>query len=194
MGSYSGLRTANGDPVYSYEYIERLREADKQKSNPLKIIPQKGSQERFVGSNADLTFIGGNRGGGKSFAMLLETIRDINNRYFNAIIFRKEKKDFDNLEKESNHLYGQYGKYNKSQSDMTWNFHKGGSLAFSHFSDTVYDFKERFRGKQYSYIAIDEIPQMEYAKFKFLMTCNRNARGIRNRIVGTCLMSIPVFL
>lgn len=186
MGSYSGLRTANGDPVYSYEYIERLREADKQKSNPLKIIPQKGSQERFVGSNADLTFIGGNRGGGKSFAMLLETIRDINNRYFNAIIFRKEKKDFDNLEKESNHLYGQYGKYNKSQSDMTWNFHKGGSLAFSHFSDTVYDFKERFRGKQYSYIAIDEIPQMEYAKFKFLMTCNRNARGIRNRIVGTC--------
>ena len=69
---------------------------------------------------------------------------------------------------------------------MTWNFYKGGSLAFSHFSDTVYDFKERFRGKQYSYIAIDEIPQMEYAKFKFLMTCNRNARGIRNRIVGTC--------
>ena len=121
-----------------------------------------------------------------SFAMLLEALRDINNRYFNAIIFRKEKKDFDNLEKESYHLYGQYGKYNKSLSDMTWNFHKGGSLAFSHFSDTVADFKERFRGKQYSYIAIDEIPQIEYAKFKYLMTCNRNARGIRNRMVGTC--------
>lgn len=121
-----------------------------------------------------------------SYAMLLEALRDINNGYFNAAIFRKEKKDFDNLEKESNHLYSQYGKYNKSQSDMTWYFNKGGTLSFFHFSDTVFDFKERFRGKQYSYIGIDEIPQMEYAKFKFLMTCNRNARGIRNRIVGTC--------
>ena len=41
MGSYSGLRTANGDPVYSYEYIERLREADKQKSNPLNFVKRK---------------------------------------------------------------------------------------------------------------------------------------------------------
>ena len=180
------IKTASGDPVYSYEYIDAFRMADRKKANPLKIIPQKGSQERFVGSNADLTFVGGNRGGGKTYAMLLEGIKDINNRYFNALIFRKEKKDFDNLEKESYHLYNQYGKYNKSQSDMTWNFHRGGSLAFSHFSDTVADFKERFRGKQYAYIAIDEIPQMEYAKFKFLMTCNRNARGIRNRMVGTC--------
>lgn len=180
------IKTASGDPVYSYEYIEALRVSDKKRANHLKIIPQKGSQERFVGSNADLTFIGGNRGGGKTYAMLLEAIKDINNRYFNSLIFRKEKKDFDNLEKESYHLYNQYGKYNKSQSDMTWYFYRGGSLAFSHFSDTVADFKERFRGKQYAYIAIDEITQMEYAKFKFLMTCNRNARGIRNRMVGTC--------
>ena len=181
-----GIKTANGEPVYSYDYIETLRAADRKKANPLKIIPQKGSQERFVGSNADLTFVGGNRGGGKTYAMLLEAIRDINNPYFNAAIFRKEKKDFDNLEKESNHLYSQYGRYNKSQSDMTWYFNRGGTLSFFHFSDTVFDFKERFRGKQYSYIAIDEIPQMEYAKFKFLMTSNRNARGIRNRMVGTC--------
>lgn len=180
------IKTDFGDPVYSYEYIEALRVSDKKRANHLKIIPQKGSQERFVGSNADLTFIGGNRGGGKTYAMLLEAIKDINNRYFNSLIFRKEKKDFDNLEKESYHLYNQYGKYNKSQSDMTWYFYRGGSLAFSHFSDTVADFKERFRGKQYAYIAIDEITQMEYAKFKFLMTCNRNARGIRNRMVGTC--------
>ena len=174
-----GIKTASGEPVYSYDYIETLRAADRKKANPLKVFPQKGSQERFVGSNADLTFIGGNRGGGKTYAMLLEA-------YFNAAIFRKEKKDFDNLEKESNHLYSQYGRYNKSQSDMTWYFNRGGTLSFFHFSDTVFDFKERFRGKQYSYIAIDEIPQMEYAKFKFLMTSNRNARGIRNRMVGTC--------
>ena len=186
MEYYSDITTRNGERVFSYEYVKRLRELDRKKADPLKIMPQEGCQEKFVASNADITFIGGNRGGGKSFAMLLEPLKDINNRYFNAIIFRKEKKDFDNLEKESAHLYSQFGKYNRSQSDMTWNFNKGGSLTFSVFSDSVSDFKERLRGKQYSYIAVDEIPQMEYQKFKFLMTCNRNARGIHNRIVGTC--------
>ena len=87
------IKTDSGDHVYSYEYIEALRMSDKKNANHLKIIPQKGSQERFVGSNADLTFIGGNRGGGKTYAMLLEAIKDINNRYFNSLIFRKEKKD-----------------------------------------------------------------------------------------------------
>ena len=50
-----GIKTDSGDPVYSYEYIDAFRMADRKKANPLKIIPQKGSQERFVGSNADLT-------------------------------------------------------------------------------------------------------------------------------------------
>ena len=186
MEKYSGIHTKSGDIVLSYEYIEHLRKLDREKSDPLKIMPQKGCQEKFVASNADITIIGGNRGGGKSYAMLLEALPDINNKFFVSVIFRKEKKDFDNLEKESSHLYAQFGKYNRSQSDMTWNFNKGGSLTFSHFSDTVFDFKERFRGKQYSYIAIDELPQMEFKKFKFLTTCNRNAARIRNRIVGTC--------
>ena len=186
MEIYSDIHTKAGDTVYTQEYVDALRAADRKQPDPLKIMPQRGCQEKFVASNADITIIGGNRGGGKTFAMLLDALPDINNKFFNAVIFRKEKKDFDNLEKESYHLYSPYGKYNRSQSDMTWNFDKGGSLTFSHFSDTVNDFKERFRGKQYSYIAIDELPQMEFKKFKFLTTINRNAAGIRNRIVGTC--------
>lgn len=186
MEIYENIRTKSGEPVFTYEYIENLRRLDREKPDPLKVMPQRGCQEKFVASNADITIIGGNRGGGKSFAMLLDALPDVRNKFFVSVIFRKEKKDFDNLEKESSHLYSQYGKYNRSQSDMTWNFNKGGSLTFSHFSDTVFDFKERFRGKQYSYIAIDELPQMEFKKFKFLTTINRNAAGIRNRIVGTC--------
>lgn len=180
------ITTVSGERVYSYGFIEELREKDRKCPNPLVVIPQKGAQERFVGSNADITFIGGNRGGGKSFAMLLEALRDIEDRHFNAVMFRKEKNDFDNLERETSILYGQYGKYNKSKSDMTWNFLRGGKLSFFVFSDTLSDFKDRFRGKQYSYIAIDEVTQMEYAKFKFLMTCNRNSHGLQNRIIGTC--------
>ena len=37
-----GIKTDSGDPVYSYEYIDAFRMADRKKANPLKIIPQKG--------------------------------------------------------------------------------------------------------------------------------------------------------
>ena len=33
---------------------------------------------------------------------------------------------------------------------------------------------------------MDEIHHMEYLKFKYLITCNRNAFHIRNRFIGTC--------
>ena len=82
MEKYSGIHTKSGDIVLSYEYIEHLRKLDREKSDPLKIMPQKGCQEKFVASNADITIIGGNRGGGKSYAMLLEALPDINNKFF----------------------------------------------------------------------------------------------------------------
>ena len=63
---------------------------------------------------------------------------------------------------------------------------RSGSLKFSHYSDSIEDFKKRFQGKQYAYIGIDEITHCPYDKFKYLITCNRNAFGIRNRFYGTC--------
>lgn len=121
-----------------------------------------------------------------SFAILLEAIKDVQNKFFNSIILRNEKEDLKDLELTAYQIFDQFGTYNKSVSDMTWNFTNGGKLKFSYFSDTLEDFKTRFRGKQFSYIAIDEITQITYAKFKFLLTDNRNAAGIRNRLYGTC--------
>ena len=69
---------------------------------------------------------------------------------------------------------------------MTWNFHRGGSLKFGYFADTFADFKDRWQGKEYPYIAIDEITHMEYNKFKYIITDNRNPNFIRNRVFGTC--------
>ncbi len=69
---------------------------------------------------------------------------------------------------------------------MTWYFKNGGKLKFSYLADSYDDFKKRFQGKQYSFIGIDEITHCSYEKFKYLITCNRNAYGIRNRFYGTC--------
>ena len=180
------IKTDFGDPVYSYEYIEALRVSDRKKANPLKIIAQRGCQEKFLASSSDITIFGGSRGGSKSFSLLMESLKDIYNPYYNSILLRNEKDDLLDLINTSYILYGQMGQYNKSISDMTWYFKNGGKLKFSYLADSYDDFKKRFQGKQYSFIVIDEITHCSYEKFKYLITCNRNAYGIRNRFYGTC--------
>ncbi len=180
------IKTDFGDPVYSYEYIEALRVSDRKKANPLKIIAQRGCQEKFLASPSDITIFGGSRGGSKSFSLLMESLKDIYNPYYNSILLRNEKDDLLDLINTSYILYGQMGQYNKSISDMTWYFKNGGKLKFSYLADSYDDFKKRFQGKQYSFIGIDEITHCSYEKFKYLITCNRNAYGIRNRFYGTC--------
>ena len=180
------IKTDFGDPVYSYEYIEALRVSDRKKANPLKIIAQRGCQEKFLASSSDITIFGGSRGGSKSFSLLMESLKDIYNPYYNSILLRNEKDDLLDLINTSYILYGQMGQYNKSISDMTWYFKNGGKLKFSYLADSYDDFKKRFQGKQYSFIGIDEITHCSYEKFKYLITCTRNAYGIRNRFYGTC--------
>lgn len=122
----------------------------------------------------------------KSFSLLMEALKDIKNPDFHAAVFRGNKKAMEKLIRDSRKLYSQFGYYNKSESMMTWNFNSGGTLSFFYHDDSDDDFKERFQGQEYAYIAIDEITHISYKKFKYLTTCNRNAYGIRNRFWGTC--------
>lgn len=122
----------------------------------------------------------------KSFSSLMETLKDIRNPDLHGLILRKEKNDLDSLISDSYKVYSQFGTYNKSQNDMTWNFQNGGWLKFSYYAGAYQDFKDRFQGRQYAYIAVDEGTQIEYKKFKYLLTNNRNGSHIRNRFWITC--------
>ncbi len=185
MGIFSGI-SYKGKQVYSYEYIDKLREDDQKKRNPYKVIAQKGGQENILKSNADIIIGGGSRGGGKTGALLLEGLKDYNNKDFRAIIFRREVDDLSDIIDQSSRWYSDFGTYNRSKADMTWNFNSGSILKFNYYSDPYEDFKIRMQGKQYAYIGVDEITHMEYNKFKYLITINRNAYRIKNRFIGTC--------
>ena len=122
----------------------------------------------------------------KSFSSLMEVLKDIKNPDFHATILRNEKDDLQSLVTDSYKLFSQFGTYNKSQNDMTWNFFNGGWLKFSYYAGAYQDFKTRFQGRQYAYVCIDEGTQCPYKKFKYLLTNNRNAAHIRNRFWITC--------
>lgn len=171
--------------IYTLDYINHLRELD----SSLNIIAQKGSQELFLMCEADICIFGGRRGGSKSFSLLMEALPDIKNPNFHASLLRKEKEDarkVGGLIDKSDGVYSQYGIYNKSQQDMTWNFASGGKLKFDYYSDTYEDFKKRFQGLEMSFVGVDEITHMPYHYFKYLLTSNRNAHGLKNRFRGTC--------
>lgn len=121
-----------------------------------------------------------------TFTLLMDALYDIDNSRFNSIIFRKEKDDLKNIIRDSQTLYKGEGAYNRSKDDMTWYFNSGAMLSLTYYDGAYADFKDRFQGRQYAYIGIDEITQMDYQKFKYLITTNRNAAGIRNRVIGTC--------
>lgn len=175
--------TKKGEGVFSYEYIDRLRNL----KNDFNVIAQSGGQENSLASDADIVIMGGNRGGSKTFTLLMESLPDIKNPRFNAVLLRNEKDDLRDMINTSYLIYSQFGNYNRSISDMTWNFgENAGKLWFSYFADNFEDFKKRFQGKQFCYIGIDEITHCSYDKFKYLITCNRNAYGIKNRFWGTC--------
>lgn len=186
MKKNSGLKLENGADILTYEYVQSLRDADKKKANAFKIIAQAGAQERMLAIDADVKIVGGNRGGSKTFSLLLEALRDIKNPKFKAIILRNGMKDLDDLISSSYEVYKEFGYFNKSINDKTWNFNNDGYLKMSYYAGNMEDFETRFRGRQFSYIGIDEVTQIPYKKFKFLLTNNRNAAGIRNRIWGTC--------
>ena len=122
----------------------------------------------------------------KSFSSLMEVLKDIKNPDFHATILRNEKDDLQSLVTDSYKLFSQFGTYNKSQNDMTWNFANGGWLKFSYYAGAYQDFKTRFQGRQFAYVCIDEGTQCPYKKFKYLLTNNRNASHIRNRFWITC--------
>ena len=147
---------------------------------------QPGGQDDMLSSTADISITGGSRGGGKTYILLMQALYDITDPNFRAIIFRKDLDDLSDIIDTSQELYNDYGTYNRAKNDMTWNFNSGGWLTFSYHNMEPAAFHDRYQGKQYPYIGIDEVTQMSYQKFKVLTMSNRNAYGIRNRIIGSC--------
>lgn len=157
--------------VVDYEYVGELRCCCIGVSNPDSLF----LVEDFVVTHNS-----------KSFSILLEALKDINTPHFSAIILRDSKPDLENIINDSRNVFKDYGTYISSDKSMYWDLFAGGRIAFSYHSGSFDDFKVRFQGKQYSYIAIDEIVQCDFQKFCYLMTTLRNAYGIRNRIIGSC--------
>ena len=126
------------------------------KDEDIAFLPTPGPQTEFLSAPETEVLYGGAAGGGKSYAMLVDPLRDMSNPAHRALLIRKTLKELTELIEISKILYPKAfpgAKYSKGSN--TWNFPSGGRL-YMGYCDTDQDV-DQYVGQSYSWIGIDEL-------------------------------------
>lgn len=151
------------------------------------IKPQKGFQEQFLSSPADIVIGGGAAGVGKSYALLLEAMRHISNPGYSATIFRRTTKQVrtgGGLWDTSTNLYQYIEGIEMKDSILKHQFPSGATVNFSHLEHekNIYD----YQGAQIPFIGFDELTHFTAKMFFYLLSRNRSVCGVKPYIRATC--------
>lgn len=148
--------------------------------------PQAGPQEQFLKSNADIAIYGGAAGGGKSWALLLDPLRHIDNKNFGGVIFRRTTVQVRNeggLWDESAKMYPLVGG-NPKAANLWWEFPSGASISFAHLE---YEKNSQdWQGAQIPFIGFDELTHFTAKQFWYMVSRNRSMCGVKPYIRATC--------
>lgn len=152
------------------------------------LAPQKGPQEMFLATSADICIYGGAAGGGKTYGLLLEPLRHMNNPDFNAVIFRREYIQittpgglWDSARKVYHPVRGAFA---LKTPKLHWNFRKGATVNFAHLKYD--DDCESWQGSQIVMIGFDELTHFSEYQFFYMLSRNRTDSGIVPYIRATC--------
>lgn len=152
---------------------------------PEVIRPQAGPQSRFVRCSADIVFYGGQAGGGKSYALLLDSFRGVKHPEYGAVIFRRTTKQVTaegGLWDTATDLYSKLGG-KPNNADLYFSFPTGGRVGFAHMEHE----KNRldWQGSQIPYIGFDELTHFTWKQFSYMLSRNRSTIGLRTKIRAT---------
>lgn len=151
-----------------------------------KIRPQEGYQMNVLSSSADIVIGGGAAGVGKTFALLLEFIRHLNNPKWGGVIFRRTSPQIrleGGLWDTSTALYPLLNATPK-ETTLEWFFPKGAKLKFSHleYEKNILD----WQGSQIPFIGFDELTHFSEKMFFYLLSRNRSMCGVKPYVRATC--------
>jgi predicted phage terminase large subunit-like protein len=148
-------------------------------STVIELRPQAGPQTIFLTSPADIVVYGGSAGGGKTWALLMECLRNINNSRFSAVIFRRsfpQIKAPGGLWDASMQIYPLVGGRSR-QTTLTWDFPGGAKVEFRHLKldrDVL-----AWQGAEVPLICFDELTHFSESQFWYLLSRNRSTCGVR---------------
>lgn len=133
--------------------------------------PQAGPQEDFLATCADIAIYGGAAGGGKTWSLLYDPLRAIDDPNFRGVIFRRVMPNVTNsggLLDESKKLYPLFGGELRLAPRLEWRFPSGATIQFSQiqYEPDV----EQYKGAQFTWIAFDELTEFTALMFFYLLS------------------------
>ena len=151
-----------------------------------KIRPQEGYQMKALSSSADILISGASAGVGKTFALLLEPVRNITIKRFGGVIFRRTSNQIRNeggLWDTSMKLYPHLNAKPK-ETVLEWHFPNKNKLKFSHLEHekNILD----WQGSEIPFIGFDELPHFTKKQFFYLISRNRSTCGVNPYVRATC--------
>ena len=120
--------------------------------------PNTGPQTEFLASAEREVFYGGARGGGKSYAMLVDPLRYCHKESHRALLLRRTMPELRDLINHSQRLYSKaYPGAKWREQEKEWRFPSGAKIEFG-YAENMTD-ALRYQGQSYTWIGIDELPQ-----------------------------------
>jgi len=120
--------------------------------------PNDGPQTQFLAASEREVFYGGARGGGKSYAMLIDPLRYCDKAHHRALLIRRSMPELRDMINHSQRLYGQaYPGAKWREQEKEWRFPSGARIEFG-YAENLTDVL-RYQGQSYTWIGIDELPQ-----------------------------------
>ena len=120
--------------------------------------PNTGPQTDFLAASEREVFYGGARGGGKSYAMLIDPLRYCDKTHHRALLLRRTMPELRDLITHSQRLYNRAFPGAKwREQEKEWRFPSGAKIEFG-YAENMTD-ALRYQGQSYTWIGIDELPQ-----------------------------------
>jgi len=133
-----------------------------------------GPQTQFLAASEREVFYGGARGGGKSYAMLIDPLRYCDRQKHRCLLIRRSMPELRDLINHSQQLYPKaYPGAKWREQEKEWRFPSGAKIEFGYAENTTDAL--RYQGQSYTWIGIDELPQYPNADiYNFLRSSLRS--------------------
>ena len=156
------------------------------------IAPQKGAQERFLASHAQICIYGGAAGGGKTCGMLIDALRWKDREGYGAVFFRKNHNQIfsqGGLWDEGMKLYSGIARAYPQLGRSRWVFrgsdgHEVSKISFAHI-EREQDV-HKWQGSQICGLYFDELTHFSEKTFFYMLSRNRSTCGVTPYVRASC--------